>query len=116
MRIGIDAHHVNGKPQGSRTYLLELLRSLSRISKDEIVVYSFRPEETKALLAAEGFSHRRVFPESARLRLPVVVPALTVRDRLSVLHSQYVVPFFSSAPNVVTIHDILFESHPELFE
>jgi glycosyltransferase involved in cell wall biosynthesis len=116
MRIGIDAHHVNGKPQGSRTYLLELIRSLSRISSDEIVVYSFRPEETRTVLGAEGVTHRRVFPESARLRLPVVVPALTVRDRLSVLHSQYVIPLFSSTPNVVTIHDILFESHPDLFE
>jgi glycosyltransferase involved in cell wall biosynthesis len=116
MRIGIDAHHVNGKPQGSRTYLLELIRSLSRISNDEIVVYSFRPEETKTVLKVDGVVHRRVFPESARLRLPVVVPALTLRDRLSVLHSQYVIPLFSSTPNVVTIHDILFESHPDLFE
>jgi glycosyltransferase involved in cell wall biosynthesis len=116
MRIGIDAHHVNGKPQGSRTYLLELIRALSRISSDEILVYSFRPEETKAALGVESVSHRRVFPESARLRIPVVVPALTLRDRLSVLHSQYVIPFFSSTPNVVTIHDILFETHPELFQ
>jgi glycosyltransferase involved in cell wall biosynthesis len=116
MRIGIDAHHVNGKPQGSRTYLLELIRSLSRLSSDEIVVYSFRPEETATVLRAEGVAHRRVFPESARLRLPVVVPALTIRDRLSVLHSQFVIPLFSSTPNVVTIHDILFETHPDLFE
>jgi glycosyltransferase involved in cell wall biosynthesis len=119
MRIGIDAHHLNGKPQGSRTYLLELIQALSRLAPsldDELVIYSFRPEETAGLLRAERLKHRRVFPDSARLRLPFVLPALALRDRLSVLHSQYVAPPFSLVPDVVTIHDILFETHPELFE
>ncbi len=116
MRIGIDAHHINGKPQGSRTYLIELIRALARLATDELIVYSFRPEETKAVLAAEGVAHRRVFPESARVRLPLVVPALAFRDRLAVLHSQYVIPLVSSTRDVVTIHDILFETHPDLFE
>jgi glycosyltransferase involved in cell wall biosynthesis len=119
MRIGIDAHHINGKPQGSRTYLLELIRALSRASARELielVVYSFRPEETSVVLPAARLEHRRIFPESARLRLPFVAPALALRDRLSVLHSQYVAPPFSFVPDVVTIHDILFETHPQLFE
>jgi glycosyltransferase involved in cell wall biosynthesis len=118
MRIGIDAHHINGKPQGSRTYLLELIRALSRVlpADDEVIVYSFRPEETSALLPAKELTHRRVFPDSARVRLPFVAPALALRDRLSLLHSQYIAPPFSFLPDVVTIHDILFETHPELFE
>jgi glycosyltransferase involved in cell wall biosynthesis len=118
MRIGIDAHHVNGKPQGSRTYLLELIKALSHLlpANDDLVVYSFRPEETSALLPAKELVHRRVFPDSARVRLPFVAPALALRDHLSVLHSQYIAPPFSFVPDVVTIHDILFETHPELFE
>jgi glycosyltransferase involved in cell wall biosynthesis len=116
MRIGIDAHHVNGKPQGSRTYLLELIRALSRVSEDELVIYSFRPEETSAVLAGSALVHRRLFPDSARIRVPLVAPALAVRDRLSVLHSQYVAPPLSFVPDVVTIHDVLFETHPHLFE
>jgi glycosyltransferase involved in cell wall biosynthesis len=119
MRIGIDGHHVNGKPQGSRTYLLELIRALSRLSPlldDDLVVYSFRPDETAACLPDSRIEHRRVFPGSARLRLPLIVPALALRDRLSVLHSQYVAPPLSFVPDVVTIHDILFETHPDLFQ
>jgi glycosyltransferase involved in cell wall biosynthesis len=115
MRIGIDAHHVNGKPQGSRTYLLALIKALARLSKDDLIVYSFRPGETAALLPANGLEHRRVFPGSPRIRLPLVVPALAIRDRLSVLHSQYLSPPLSFVPDVVTIHDILFETHPDLF-
>ncbi len=118
MRIGIDAHHINGKPQGSRTYLLELIKALPQVllANEELVVYSFRPEETCALLPGKAIAHRRVFPDSARVRLPFVTPALALRDRLSVLHSQYAAPPFSFVPDVVTIHDILFETHPELFE
>lgn len=120
MRIGIDAHHVNGKPQGSRTHLVDLIRALARAagsSGDEIRVYSFRPEETKARLGAgvPHLVHRRLFPASARARIPFVVPALELLDRLSVFHSQYIVPPFSFVPEVVTIHDVLFESHPHLF-
>lgn len=116
MRIGIDAHHLNGKPQGSRTYLLSLIRELSRIATDEeLLVYSFAPDETRRLLDAPGVTHRRVFPTSARLRLPIVVPALEMRDRLSLFHSQYICPPVSAIPEVVTIHDVLFETHPDLF-
>lgn len=117
MRIGIDAHHLDGKPQGSRTYLIELLRALAALGGgDELHVYSFDPEATQRTLGANGLAHHRLFPESARLRLPLVVPALELRDRLSVFHSQYTAPPFSFVPEVVTLHDVLFESHPELFE
>jgi glycosyltransferase involved in cell wall biosynthesis len=116
MRIGIDGHHLNGKPQGSRTYLLGLIRELARIASDDrFFIYSFEPEETRGLLDAPSLTHRRVFPESARLRLPFVVPALEMRDRLSVFHSQYICPPVSMVPEIVTIHDILFETHPDLF-
>jgi glycosyltransferase involved in cell wall biosynthesis len=115
MRVGIDAHHLNGKPQGSRTYLIQLIRALVELADDDFVIYSFRPEETRLLLTSARLDHRRVFPESARLRLPFVVPALGLRDRLDVFHSQYLAPPFSFVPDVVTIHDVLFETHPELF-
>ena len=116
MRIGIDAHHLNGKPQGSRTYLLSLIRGLAKITaSEELLVYSFSPEETRRLLDAPGLTHRRVFPTSARLRLPIVVPALQMLDRVSLFHSQYICPPVSAIPEVVTIHDVLFETHPDLF-
>lgn len=115
MRIGIDAHHLNGKPQGSRTYLLQLIGALARCidEGDEMRVFSFEPDETRKLVAG---SHHRVFPSSAKLRLPLVVPALELVHGLDVFHSQYISPPFSFVPEVVTIHDVLFETHPELFE
>ncbi len=117
MRIGIDAHHINGKPQGSRTYLLNLVRELAKLVEDnELHIYSFAPEETARALDAPRLSHHRLFPQTARVRLPFVVPALGLRDRLDVFHSQYLCPPVSLVREVVSVHDILFETHPELFE
>ena len=115
MRIGIDAHHLNGKPQGSRTYLIQLIRALGPLLEDddELHVFSFEPDETKKLV--DG-SHHRVFPRTAKVRLPFVVPVLELVHGLDVFHSQYIAPPFSFVPEVVTIHDVLFETHPELFE
>jgi glycosyltransferase involved in cell wall biosynthesis len=116
MRIGIDAHHINGKPQGTRTYLLGLIQELARLApKDEFYVYSYDPEATRHLLGAPNLIHRRIFPQTARIRLPFVVPALEIRDRVAVFHSQYICPPISTIPEIVSIHDILFETHPELF-
>ncbi len=116
MRIGIDAHHLNGKPQGSRTYLLSLVAELAHMAPEErYVIYSFLPGDTKRMLDAPNLEHRRIFPESARLRLPLVLPALELFDGLDLFHSQYICPPISAIPEVVTIHDILFETHPDLF-
>ncbi|HSF18145.1 MAG TPA: glycosyltransferase family 1 protein [Vicinamibacteria bacterium] len=115
MRIGIDAHHINGKPQGSRTHLIELVRALARLTDEEIWIYSFRPQETAKVLDVSTLIHRRIFPESAQLRVPFVTPALELAHRLSLFHSQYIAPPASFVPQVVTIHDILFETHPQLF-
>ncbi len=118
MRIGIDAHHLNGKPQGSRTYLIELIRALAPIvdAQDELDVYSFEPIASERLLDVRGPKHHRVFPKSARVRLPFIVPALELVHGLNLLHSQYVSPPVSFVPEIVTIHDVLFETHRELFE
>ncbi len=116
MDIGIDAHHLDGKPQGSRTYLLGLIPELARLAPaDRFFLYSFNPAATRDILDAPNIVHRRVFPESARIRIPLVVPALELIDGVKVFHSQYICPPISFVPEVVSIHDILFETHPDLF-
>ena len=114
MRIGIDAHHLNGKPQGSRTYLLELIRALSQLIEDtdELHIFSFYPEQTKKLVQGH---HHSIFPKSAKLRIPFVVPMLELLHGIDVFHSQYIKPPWSLVSEVVTIHDVLFETHKELF-
>ena len=84
MRIGIDAHHLNGKPQGSRTYLIELIRALVPLSRRAMT--SSRSTATSPKRATEqlldvssaesppGFSRK-----TARLRPPTRYPGSRAR-------------------------------------
>jgi glycosyltransferase involved in cell wall biosynthesis len=40
---------------------------------------------------------------------------ITFRQRLDLLHTQYVCPLISRCATAVTIHEILFETHPQFF-
>jgi glycosyltransferase involved in cell wall biosynthesis len=114
MRLGVDAHVLQGKFQGSRTYLWNLYRAYleRRPAHDAIFFGDWRGE------APFGESHVHTdFPSRSRLRRILVDAARTSRDhRIGVFHCQYIAPFGLKIPTVVTIHDILFESHPTYFD
>jgi glycosyltransferase involved in cell wall biosynthesis len=52
----------------------------------------------------------------AAVRLLWQLPGLVRRHRMNLLHTQYIAPPFSPCATAVTVHDILFESHPEYFD
>lgn len=118
LRIGIDLHVVTGKFQGSRTHVIELF---SR-------VVAHCPEARFFCLVEDVEAFGRDYPRFARpnvelIRLPACgpvrrlgleLPRLHRALRLDLLHMQYVVPV-TTRRCAVTIHDVLFESHPEYF-
>jgi glycosyltransferase involved in cell wall biosynthesis len=48
-------------------------------------------------------------------RLCWQLPLLQRKYRLDILHTQYILPIPSFSAGIVTIHDILFETHPQYF-
>lgn len=119
-RVGVDFHVFDGKFQGSRTYVLELFSQLIRISP-EIDFYLFL--DSVDLLREYDDSYRR--PNVKLIRMPYSnpikrliwqLPIMQRRYRLDLLHTQYVLPLPSLSPAMVTIHDLLFETHPQYFE
>ncbi|MGH9878714.1 MAG: glycosyltransferase family 4 protein, partial [Nitrososphaerales archaeon] len=48
-------------------------------------------------------------------RLCVQLPAFQKKYNLDLLHTQYISPIPSFCKTVITLHDILFESHPQYF-
>ena len=118
MRIGIDAHILSGKPQGSRTYLIHLLLNLAKIDREnEYLVYGPSAEEMGALLAEAGdrFVYRPLHAGSSAGRLLLAFPRAAARDRLDLLYHQYISPPFARRRTAVTIHDVLFETMPQYF-
>lgn len=117
--VAIDLHAVDTGYQGIRSHVLELFPR----------VVEACPEISFALLVAEPdrfLAEHPAFdrPNARALAMPLVdpvrrlawqLPALVRRLGADVLHTQFVAPLASRAADVVTVHDVLFESHPEHF-
>jgi glycosyltransferase involved in cell wall biosynthesis len=115
-RVGIDGHILTGKFQGSRTYLENILRQIGELgSPHRWIIYSYDPEATRQLLDYPHFEHRRLAVRSSVLRLLAWWPWAGLRDQLDLLFTQYNGPLFFPGHQMVAIHDLLFESHPQFF-
>lgn len=120
-RVGLDLHVVDGIFQGSRTHCLELF---SRViaATPECDFYVFVSDDRLIRQFSKHFSdpHVRIciMPERPSIvRLLYQLPQLAARYKLSILHTQYISPpLMRSCMSAVTVHDILFESHPQYFE
>lgn len=118
-RIGVDFHTFDGKFQGSRSHLLGLYREAISLAPD--IDFHFLLAEPERLLREESaFRAPNVrlveMPHRPALwRLGVQLAQAQRRLDLDLLHVQYRLPFVPMGPCACTIHDILFETHPEHF-
>ena len=117
--IGVDFHVVDGIFQGSRTHVLELFSEVIRLSPDiHFVLFleqidllrAFSPIFTAANVELVHMPHANPIK-----RLCWQLPMLQRKYRLDFLHTQYILPIPSFSAGIVTIHDILFETHPQYF-
>lgn len=118
-RIGIDLHVFDGKYQGSRTHVMEIISRVVATAPD-IDFYLFlqnlgQLREQYPVFNSSNVSLVPMALTSAANRLCRVLPGFQKEKALDLLHTQYISPFLSPSPCVVTVHDILFESHPEYF-
>ncbi|MFM0061758.1 glycosyltransferase family 4 protein [Paraburkholderia aspalathi] len=116
MRVGVDLHVLQGINQGSKTYLDNIYTSLcSRNSKAEFVFIFNKgmPFDSKwnDLGEVRNFEVTGSVP-----RLLYDARRLQKKHGLDVYHSQYISPIVSKSRELVTIHDVLFETHPHFFD
>jgi glycosyltransferase involved in cell wall biosynthesis len=118
VRIGIDTHAAEGEPSGNGSYIQGLARALARLPADvDYVLYALDPGHP---FYAEFREHPRVavrglWPRRALARIPLSLAVASWRDRVDVLHVQYVGPPCHRGALVVTIHDLAFLRVPESF-
>ncbi len=118
-RVGVDFHTWDGIFQGTRSYILGLYREAITLAPD--IDFVFFLDDVASLRAA----HPEFSAPNARLvrmphrpgpwRLGVQLPWLQWRHRIDLLHLQYRLPFLRTGDCAVTIHDLLFETHPQFF-
>lgn len=119
MRIGLDLHVIDGKFQGTRTHVIELFSRVAALCP-ELEFVALLAGADRLCKEYPGFDLPNVKTEhlphcNPFRRLGWELPRLQRRLSLDLLHVQYILPMPSFCPTIVTIHDILFESHPEYF-
>lgn len=115
MRLGIDLHVLQGINQGSKTYLDNIYSSIPMRNSGIDFVFLFnrnKPVPKKW----EELGEIQYFNASGSLAR-IAYDAATQQKKLGLdaFHSQYICPLFSSSKDIVTIHDVLFETHPQYF-
>jgi hypothetical protein len=108
--IAIDADVLGRRRTGDETYISALLRELASIADEERnVAITRRPE-----LVPDGIEAFDLPARSQTVRMAVGLPRALHRLAPALGHFNYVVPPAYRRPAVVTVHDLSFESDPEL--
>lgn len=114
LRIGVDAHVLSGKFQGSRTYLLNLYQEVLQFDKNTEYLFFGHWEGS----APFGPTVQHVdFPSHSRWkRLTFQTAPLVKKSGIDIFHSNFISPIYLPCQSLLTIHDLLFETHPQYFE
>jgi glycosyltransferase involved in cell wall biosynthesis len=119
IRLGVDFHTFDGIYQGSRSHLLGLYRAAITQAPDvEFVFFLAHPEALATAHAEFSLPNVRLvtMPHRPGLwRLAWQLASLQRRHRLDFLHLQYRLPLLPAGACLVTLHDVLFETHPQYF-
>lgn len=117
-RFAIDAHVIDGRQQGSRTVLLQLLRAIMRAGRaSEFLLFSGDQAGCAAAIGvgSDAFSYATLPHAGSMRRLVTIWPKLLRTHGNPITLFQYISPLFARAPMLVSIHDVLPLTHPTLF-
>lgn len=118
-KVGVDFHTFDGIFQGSRSHILGIFREAILLAPEiDFFFFLERPDSLKADCPEFGAHNVYLITmphRSGLIRLGIQLPLLQLRYKLDLLHTQYRLPLIIFGPCACTIHDVLFESHPEYF-
>jgi glycosyltransferase involved in cell wall biosynthesis len=118
MRIAIDARALAGGTPGDQTYWRNLIPAMAQLATgDTFTLYHREPSTpAEALAAACTNVHSVTLPfRIGGLWSSLALPPRLRRDRMNLLHANYMLPPLAPCPTVVTIHDITFRLFPQWF-
>jgi glycosyltransferase involved in cell wall biosynthesis len=115
-RVGIDGHVLDGKSQGTKTFLKGVLGALAASPQAHaFTVYCFNPQQRRAELQGASLEFRALRHHNPLSRLCYEFPRLMRRDGIDVGIFQYIAPPFAAMRNILVVHDLLPFTHPGFF-
>ncbi len=117
MRIGIDFHPAEREGTGNCSYIRNLVQAILEVEpRHELYLYVGDPRHPyyDRFGGADRVRLRPLLAPSAPARW-LSLGLLAKRDKVDLLHVQYVAPPFFSGPLVVSVHDLAFADQPQFF-
>lgn len=119
-RIGVDFHTFDGIYQGSRSHILGIYQEAIRLAPDMDFVFLLGDTERlrREYPAFDAANVTLVPVAHARgmVRIGWQLALLQRKLKLDLLHMQYRLPLVPLGDCACTIHDTLFETHPQFFD
>lgn len=116
MRVGIDAHALGSHLGGNETYTRNLIRALAQADPDgDYTLFLTAQGRDVQIPGTERMRRVIVRPHNPLVRIPLSLPLALARERIDVVHVQYIAPPVCPARIVVTVHDIAYEHYPQFF-
>lgn len=118
MNIGIDVHAAEADGSGNCTYIRQTLKALFALDPPhDFFLYATDKHHPfyGEIPRRPNIRIHEIPVRQALVRIPLYLARATVRDRLDVLHVQYIAPPFHQGKLVATIHDLAFLHVPETF-
>ncbi len=116
MRIGIDARALGSGGGGDENYTRNVVRALGAVDHDNDYTLFLTPGLPQPMISnTERMRRVTLYPKNLQARILLSMPVAVARERVDVLHAQYLAPLLCPSRLVVTVHDISFEHYPEFF-
>jgi glycosyltransferase involved in cell wall biosynthesis len=121
MTIGIDAHFIEGERTGVGRYLFNLFLEWSKLDPKSLIpnpkfILYFKDKIPEDLPKSVLFESRLLKVSSTAKFLHWNLWRAAKKDRIDILFCPgYIAPIFWRGKLALTLHDIIYESHPEWF-
>ncbi|OWJ81285.1 glycosyl transferase family 1 [Haematobacter missouriensis] len=116
LRIAVDAHVLDGKPQGSRTWLRETLaRAIPAAGEIRWLLHAHDSASLGPLAALPNVEFRPIPYRRSIARLGLYWPRVIATREADFHLFQYHGPPVYRERQILVLHDLLFESHPDFF-
>ncbi len=123
MKIGIDAHNLEGQPTGVGRYLINLLEQWDKfdLPPDLKFVLYFKKEIPDSLELSDNIFARKLLKapfglQSNAFFMHYLLPQAAKKDKVDILFCPgYIAPIFYQGKIALTLHDIIYQARPDLY-
>lgn len=115
MRVGIDCHFESKIKQGTNTYVSELVNVISRVDRNNKYFLLNADYDDSFFGDTQNVIKKRMATNATRKNILYGFRREAARNKLDILHTNYLAPFFLPCKSIVTIHDILYSTYKQYF-